>query len=328
MNQALLKRLFRSIPAESNSDLSKIAKEIIDEERKKGHESLANSLQSLLAKSETQASLKSFGKVISLHELPLDRRFKIPLVTYVERENLRHEMVLPEETSKKIRRIEEEYAARERLKHYGLNPRRKILLYGSPGCGKSMTAERIAWNLGLPFLKVKFEAILSSFLGESASNIKSIFDSVKNFPSVLLLDEFDFIGKSRNTKNDVGEMHRIVNILLQLMEEYDAPGILVATTNLEGSLDEALFRRFDDIIELPKPGISEIQEILKNSFSAITLDKKINWNKITKDLLGYSSAMVVKIAQDASKEAVIKQELPVGTKHITKAILENPRLEA
>ncbi|EKP05996.1 ATPase, AAA family [Leptospira kirschneri str. 2008720114] len=326
MNQALLKRLFRTIPVQSDSDLSKIAQEIIAEERKKGHINLADSLSAILKKSK-ERRIETAGKVISLHDVPIDRRYKIPLVTHVERENLRHQMILPPATEEKLRRIEEEYAGRERLKHFGLKPRRKILFYGAPGCGKSMSAERIAWNLGLPFLKVKFEAILSSFLGESAGNIKAIFDSVKNFPCVLLLDEFDFIGKTRASKNDVGEMHRVVNILLQLMEEYDASGILVATTNLEESLDEALFRRFDDIIELPKPDEAQILELFTSALSSMEVSKKITWKKIISDLRGYSPAIIVKIAQDSAKEAVLKKELPVSQKHISRAIAENPKID-
>lgn len=165
------------------------------------------------------------------------------------------------------------------------------------------------------------------FLGESAGNIKAIFDSVKNFPCVLLLDEFDFIGKTRASKNDVGEMHRVVNILLQLMEEYDAPGILVATTNLEGSLDEALFRRFDDIIELPKPDEAQILELFTSALSSMEVSKKITWKKIISDLRGYSPAIIVKIAQDSAKEAVLKKELPVSQKHISRAIAENPKID-
>ncbi|MEI1280529.1 ATP-binding protein [Leptospira venezuelensis] len=326
MNQALLKRLFRTIPTQPSPDLAKIAQEIIAEERKKGHTSLADSLSAILKKGNEQRT-ETVGKVVSLHEIPIDRRYKIPLVNHLERDNLRHRMILPPATEEKIRRIEEEYAGRERLKHFGLRPRRKILFYGSPGCGKSMSAERIAWNLGLPFLKVKFEAILSSFLGESASNVKAIFDSIKNFPCVLLLDEFDFIGKTRSSKNDIGEMHRVVNVLLQLMEEYDAPGILVATTNLEGSLDEALFRRFDDIIELPKPDANQIFELFTSALSAMEISNKINWKKIISNLIGYSPAMIVKIAQDAAKEAVLKKELPISQKHILKAITENSKIE-
>jgi SpoVK/Ycf46/Vps4 family AAA+-type ATPase len=322
MNQVLLKRLFRSLPLEEDSGLERLAQEIIQDERKKGHNALAESLVSILKKRSKPEVKKPSGNVVPLHDIPLDRRYKIPLVSYVDHGSLRHDMVLPDTVEQKIRRIEEEFAGRERLAHHGLSPRRRILFHGSPGCGKSMAAERIAWNLGLPFLKVKFDTLVSSFLGESANNIKTIFESVHEYPCVLLLDEFDFIGKSRTGKNDVGEMHRLVNILLQLMEDYKAPGILVATTNLQDSLDEALFRRFDDVIEMPRPEEREILEILKMTLSSIATDKKIPWNALSRDLVGVSSAIVVKIAHDSAKEAVLKGDLPLTEKHIRSTISE------
>lgn len=324
MNSALLKRLFRTIPADPNSDQAKIAREIIAEERKKGHTSLAVSLETLLTKNAAGKPSGSPSNLRSLDELPFDRRYRIPLVAHIPQEELRHDMILPAETEARIRRIEEEYAGRERLKHFGLKPRKKILLFGAPGCGKSMSAERIAYNLGLPFFKVKFEAILSSFLGESATNIKAVFDAVKAIPCVLLLDEFDFIGKKRNSPHEIGEMHRIVNVLLQLMEDFDAPGLLIATTNLETSLDAALFRRFDDIIELPKPGIEQIHSLLKATLSAIDLDRGVKLKDFARKLEGYSPALIVKIAQDAAKEAVLRGSLPVTNEHLHKSLQEHP----
>lgn len=272
MNQDLLVRLFRTIEGEHGEDIIKIAERIIEDENKKGHTRLAEKLQDILSKNIQsytgfKGELKSMlPKGISI---PTDKRFNIPLAMSVERKLLRHEMVLPEGTEQKIQRIEREFVARERLSHFGLKPKQKVLLYGAPGCGKSMTAERIAWNIGLPFLKVRFEAVISSYLGESASNLKKMFDSIKSVACVLLLDEFDFIAKARSQGQDVGEMHRLVNILLNLLEDYEAPGILIATTNFEGIIDYALFRRFDEIIEMPKPAEQEIERLLKLALSSI-----------------------------------------------------------
>ena len=106
-------------------------------------------------------------------------------------------MVLPPDTEARFGRIEREFAARERLGVYGLKPRKTILLYGPPGCGKSLGAKRLAWNVGLPLMKVRFDALLSSFFGESLSNLRAVFDAAKSRPSVLLLDECDFIARSR-----------------------------------------------------------------------------------------------------------------------------------
>jgi len=326
MNQDLLVRLFRSIDGEQTDDIVMVAESIIESERQKGHDKLADKLKGILARNlKTSQSFKGemrniFGSSVLI---PTDKRSNIPLAVQLDRDQLRHEMVLSPEVEEKIERIEREFLARERLAHYGLSPRRRILLHGYPGCGKSMSAERIAWNIGLPFLKVKFEAVVSSYLGESASNLSKLFESIKTYPCVLLLDEFDFIAKSREGKQDVGEMHRVVNILLNVLEDFNGPGLIIATTNLEGAIDKALFRRFDDIIELPKPGVTEIQRILKSTLASIKSDKDVNWNDITQKLEGFSSALVVKVATDAAKFSVIQGNGIIKSKYFEQSLTEN-----
>lgn len=326
MNQDLLIRLFKSIEGDKNDDIVKVAEKIIDEEKKKGHSKLAERLSMIL--NRNLEGHESFHKQLRNllpdgTTIPKDKRNNIPLASFIEHEELRHEMILPKDIETKIYRIIQEYAARERLAHYNLKPRRKILFYGTPGCGKSMSAERIAWEIGLPFLKVRFEAIVSSYLGESASNLSKIFDSVKNFPCVLLLDEFDYIAKTRSNQQDVGEMHRMVNILLNLLEDYDAPGLLIATTNIENALDKALFRRFDDIIEIPKPGLAEIKRILNTTLSSMSVDSNVKFEFYAKKMESYSAALIVKIATDAAKFAVIKDEKLIRKEHLDKALEEN-----
>ncbi|MBL7694838.1 MAG: ATP-binding protein [Ferruginibacter sp.] len=326
MNQELLIRLFRSIEGDKNDDVIKIAEKIIIDEEIKGHVKLAAKLKDILRRN-THAYNSFKGNLKSLLPngiiIPTDNRFKVPLADFVERDYLRHEMILPQNIEDRIHRIEKEYVARERLAHYGLRPKQKILLYGSPGCGKSMTAERIAWNIGLPFLKVRFEAIISSYLGESASNLKKLFDVFENYPCVILLDEFDFIAKSRGHGHDVGEMHRLVNMLLGLLEDLKSPGLLIATTNFDGIIDNALFRRFDDIIEMPKPGIIEIEGLLKKTISAFNVSSTINFKTVAKQMEGFSAALVVKVAQDAAKSTVIEGKVVLDQKQLSDALLEN-----
>lgn len=326
MNQDLMIRLFRSIEGDKEDDVVKVASLIIEDEKKKGHEKLAEKLKYILEKniSTSQNFRGELRKMLpSGVVIPTDKRNNFPLAITIPRDELRHEMVLPIETEDKIRRIEKEFAAKERLAHHGLQYRQKILIYGAPGCGKSMSAERIAWNLGLPFLKVRFDVIISSFLGETASNLTRLFEGIKNFPCVLLFDEFDIVGKTRTNSQDVGEMHRIVNILLTLLEEYNSQGILIATTNIETALDQALFRRFDDIIEMPKPSKDEILRLTKKTLSSIEKSKEIDWNSIVEKLVGFSSALVVKVANDAAKNAVIGNEKILQQSHFEKSLNEN-----
>ncbi len=228
----------------------------------------------------------------------------------------------------KFARIEREYAARERLGAYGLRNRKTILLYGPPGCGKSLGAKRLAWNTGLPLLKVRFDALISSFFGESAANLRAVFEVAKERPCVLLLDECDFIARSRTNSKDIGEASRIVNSLLQLMEEYDAPGLLVATTNIEASLDNALFRRFDDVFQVPPPGPEETEKLLRTTLSAVKCADRIDWGRVVKQLAGASAALTVKAGRDAAKAAVLSGEKVVTETHLKKAISELKRDDA
>lgn len=330
MNQSLLTRLFKTFEGEKSSPLMKIAFSIVEEERKKGHVHLADRLESILSESAVKQTSQVLRPIKDKEfKLPVDRRYRLPLANHIPHEQLRHHMVLSHEVEGKIVRIEKEFLARERLAHHGLKPRRRILLYGSSGCGKSMAAEKIAWDLGLPFYRVRFDSIISSYLGESAANLQKLFESIEDYPCVLLLDEFDIIGKQRDTRsNDVGEVHRIVNILLGLLEEYNGKGLLIATTNLEGSLDKALFRRFDDFIEFPKPAESEIKKVLENSFSSLHLNKDVDLAKFSKKMSGLSYAIVEKIAHDAAKKAIIHAHKEISTEDIEQALDENRFLNA
>lgn len=325
MKADLLKRVFRAINSGSEKDIALLFARIIEDEQRKGHTSLAKQLQTILDQKPNGHNGKDFSRLAGereLDKLPTSRRHNDPLVSTLSRELLRHHMVLADEIEARFHRIEKEYAARERLALYGLHHKKKILLYGPPGCGKTLGAERLAWNTGLPLIKVRFDAMISSYFGESAANLRRIFDSVKDSPSLLLLDECDFIAKSRNSTNDVGEVPRIVNTLLQLLEDYDAPGLLVAATNLDKMLDKALFRRFDDVFELPIPGSMQIEELLKMTLSSLQVDKNINWDQLAQKLAGASSANVVKAARDAAKSAVLAGKKSVQHDELEFAIAE------
>jgi SpoVK/Ycf46/Vps4 family AAA+-type ATPase len=324
MNADILKRVVRAIADGSQDDLDRLAHKIVDAQRRTGHKKLADQLESILKQPRPRSNgNSSTAEVVrSLTELPLSRRHGESLATLLPMESLEHHMVLPPATEERFARIECEYAARERLATYGLRPRKTILLYGPPGCGKSLGAKRLAWNTGLPLMKVRFDTLISSYFGESAANLHAIFRATKSRPCVLLLDECDFIARSRTNTKDIGEASRIVNSLLQLMEDYDAPGLLVATTNVESSLDTALFRRFDEVFQVPPPGIEEIEKLLQMTLSAVRLTEPIHWDRLINLLSGASAAMVVKAAQDAAKTAVLQGGKAVTELHLQQAITE------
>lgn len=329
MKAELLKRLFKAIASSDTEALDQLTHLVVEEERKKGHTLLAQQLENIQKKSQLEKPSSNFTtspanieQLQTLGELPTSKRYKLPLVTLIPREKLRHYMVLPEVVEKRFQRIEREYAARERLAHHGLPYRRKILLYGLPGCGKTLGAERLAWNTGLPLLKVRFDTMVSSFLGETASNLRLVFEDACKNPCLLFLDECDSIAKSREDYQEVGEMKRVVNTFLQILDEYEpSSGFLVAATNLTKSLDSALWRRFDDLIQVPLPGQKELEIILKQTLSAIAIGS-INWSQIIEKMSGFSSAQAVRVAQDAAKRAILDREGLVIQEHLEEAIKE------
>jgi SpoVK/Ycf46/Vps4 family AAA+-type ATPase len=329
MNADILKRVVRAISEGAQGDLDRLAVKIVEGERKTGHVRLAEQLDAILKQPRPRRPAPPLPPVAdmerTLKELPLSRRHGESLATLLTTDSLEHHMVLPAEIEERFARIESEYAARDRLRTYGLKPRKTILLYGPPGCGKSLGAKRLAWNIGLPLMKVRFDVLISSYFGESATNLRSIFLAAKERPCVLLLDECDFIARSRINSKDIGEASRIVNALLQLMEEYDAPGLLVATTNVESALDPALFRRFDDVFMVPLPGAVEIEKLLRTTLATVKLAEPISWTKLVESLTGASAAMVVKAAQDAAKAAVLSGKQVVTQADLLQSITEQRR---
>lgn len=334
MKSETIKRLFRSIQLSPTPELVSVARGIVEEERHKGHLLLVMELEGMIpsaahrqvVKPEIRSARRSGFAVGQLTELPVSRRQQ-PLLKEVPRQALRHHMILSPEIEARFHRIEREYVSRDRLAAHGLTPRRKILLYGPPGCGKSMGAERLAWNTGLPFFKVQFDTLISSFLGESATNLRSIFDATQEQPCVLLLDECDFIAKSRTYGQDVGEMFRLVNMLLSLLEEYQAPGLLIATTNLENSLDKALFRRFDEVLSIPRPGDGQIQPLLKNTLGGLPVSRNLRLGAFAEQLIGFSAAQIVKIGQDAAKICVMAGDKEVTQDHLQQAFQDLSTIE-
>ncbi len=221
-------------------------------------------------------------------------------------------MVLPVPVEARFKRIEREFAARFRLATHGLKPRHRILLYGPPGCGKSLGAERLAWNTGLPLRKVRFDTLLSSYFGETMSNLRKVFDAAQASPCALFLDECDTLARSRTERNDVGEATRITNGLLEMLENHRGEGLVIAATNLDSALDSALFRRFDEVLKIPLPGAEEIERLLRTTLSAISVERDVSWRELAHEMDGMSGSDVVRVGQNAAKYCVLE-----GRKKVT-----------
>lgn len=319
MNATLMKRLFRVIQSGSSADVDTLCRRVIEAEKKQGHGHVAKELEHILTSKQATKSLPHGG---TLQRLPTSRRDSAPLVQEIPVEKLRHHMVLPDSVERRFHRIEKEFAARTRLAKHGLKPRHRILLYGPPGCGKSLGAERLAWNTGLPLRKVRFDTLLSSYFGETMANLRKVFDAAQASPCALFLDECDSLARSRTERNDVGEITRITNALLEMLEDYKGDGLVIAATNLDSALDTALFRRFDEVLKVPLPGIDEICRLLKVTLSPMETDASLGWREIAQAMDGMSGSDAVHIAQNAAKHCVLEGRRRVSETDIRHALAE------
>lgn len=180
--------------------------------------------------------------------------------------------VLAQEVQHQLDQIVAERAAREELFRAGLEPSRTVLLIGAPGVGKTMTARYVAHVLGLPLLTIDLARVVSRYLGQTGQNLRQALDVARATPCVLLLDEFDAIGKRRDDASDIGELKRIVNVLLLELEDWSSEGLLLAATNHPELLDRAVWRRFDRVFELALPGREAREAILSGAIAQTGLE--------------------------------------------------------
>jgi SpoVK/Ycf46/Vps4 family AAA+-type ATPase len=217
------------------------------------------------------------------------------------------DMVLPEVLASRLTRILLEYRQQARLRAHGLRPRRKILLIGPPGSGKTMTAAALAGELHLPFSTILLEGIITKFMGETAAKLKLVFDAISASEGVYLFDEFDALGAKRTQSNDVGEIRRVLNTFLQLLEKDDSNSLIIAATNHPELLDRALFRRFDDVLEYGLPDEEMIRRIITSRLATFA-GNDIDWKVVVAKVRGLSQADVSRAAEDAVKHALLQEQ--------------------
>ena len=291
------------------------AREYIDEERRKSHHLVARDLDRILSSYNGLAVLKGSGGLVPLangsRELPFDKERNIALVEVLEPRRRLEELVLDLETRASLCRIVTENRKTDLLRTYGARPANRILFCGPPGCGKTVSAEAIAAELGVPLTLVRFDAVVSSFLGETAANLRKVFDYARSRPMVLFFDEFDAIGKDRASVEEHGELKRVVNSFLQILDGFRSDTVTIAATNHEGLLDSALWRRFDEIVEFGRPDQDAIEDILRFNLRQIGLSPGVTLRETARTLAGLSHADVERVARDAIKEMLLTDPGPV-----------------
>ena len=236
------------------------------------------------------------------------------------------DVVLDSGLYKRLLDIVRQQQKREWLREHGKTPNRRVLFVGPPGSGKTMTAEALAGELKLPLFVIRFESLITRFMGETASKLRLVFDETLRHRGVYLFDEFDAIGGRRNATNDVAEMRRVLNSFLQLMEQPNATdSILIGATNHPELLDRALLRRFDAILEFRAPSDEQIQSLLKSSLKPLRASR-LNWSVVGPKAQGLSQSEIVRAAEDAVKTAILDERRTLTTSDIVERLDERAQM--
>jgi SpoVK/Ycf46/Vps4 family AAA+-type ATPase len=300
-----------------NEHFLSVALQVAAHEARQGHGKLAQELRDLVDEARLRSKERR-KKPVPLAQ-PKGELASLVAVSYSDTRV--SSMVLPAELEQRLKRVLVEQRQQHRLRNHGLAPRRKLLLLGPPGSGKTMTAAALAGELRVPLFTVVFDSLISKLMGETASKLRLVFDAMASTRGVYFFDEFDAIGARRSERNDVGEIRRVLNSFLQFLENDDSEGLIIAATNHPELLDPALFRRFDDVISYNLPDEVIAARILKMRLSSFNIEK-IDWNGVVKAAVGMSQSELARAADEAAKRAVLAERNIITQDDLGAAIAE------
>ncbi len=254
---------------------------------------------------------KRVATTVTMDELlatPVDQESRLSIVDVSVPSADNTPIVLPKLIDNKIADFINIVKYQSQLLQRGVETSNSLLLYGSPGCGKTTVAKYISEQTGLPLVVARFDAIVSSLLGNTAKNIRKIFDFADNKPCILFLDEFDAIAKARDDQYELGELKRVINSLLQNIDSFAKQNILIAATNHPELLDKAIWRRFNTVIEIGVPQDEELVKLIRTFNDDFNTDfgaDEKKCEKLAKLLVGRSPSDIKTIINNAKAKTVI-----------------------
>lgn len=316
-----IKSLIESFGDEDESRFFATAMQIAASEARQGHTTFAQELKKIIEKAKKERSLSSIDQNKTI-PLSAPKRELHELIEVFQPRIKLGDMVLASSVKDALEKLIIEQKKWELLKQHNLSPRRKLLLVGAPGTGKTMTAQAIAGELGIAVYIIRLDGLMSKYMGESIAKLRLIFDAMQDHRAVYLFDEFDSIGSHRNQGQDVGEIKRVLNSFLINIEKDQSNSIIIAATNLPDALDKALFRRFDDVVQYPLPDKEQIIKIIKKITHNFPFLKKPNYQELATlaDNLNYSD--IVKACEDAIKEMILSNSEKLDLNYLQQALMK------
>jgi len=315
-----LKALVRSYADGDQAQFLSVAMQVAAHAAKQGHAKLAQELRLLVDQ------VKSRGQIASRRLEPptplVQPRGELAGLLSVSYPDTRlNEMVLQPSVLERLNRVLREHKQGHKLREHGLRPRHRVLLVGPPGSGKTMTAAALAGEMQIPLFTIVLDGLITKFMGETAAKLRLIFDAIRATRGVYLFDEFDAIGGQRGASNDVGEIRRVLNSFLQLLEQDQSDSLIISATNHPELLDHALFRRFDDVIEYEIPSGELTNRTILAKLGTFA-SEELDWQQLSKSAKGLSYAELARACNDAIKEAILDDKSSITTQGLLRAFDE------
>lgn len=289
-----VKCLVKAYANHDDEKFTTVALQIAAHEARVGHDAVARDLKK-------EIDLISKKKPETYRIEPVN-----PLFIFSSPSVRENDLIVSADLATRIERVLIEFRNRRKLQSYGYANRRKLLLEGVPGTGKTLTASVIASELGLPLYTVQMDKLVSKFMGETSSKLRQVFDVMYTDEGVYFFDEFDAIGSDRSFDNEVGEMRRILNSFLQFIEMDSSDSIIISATNNQKLLDKALFRRFDDVLHYDLPTRGEISKLYEYKLGCIAPYLMVS-ERLIDESLGLSHAEIVRVLDDAIKSSILHE---------------------
>lgn len=319
-----IKALLKSHINGDESHFLSVAMQVAAHEAKLGHGKLAEELRDMVDAAKAKRPQGESGKLVQLSK-PRGELANLLSVSYPATRLV--DMVLDQGVETQLQRIIKEQRLYAKIREHGLSPRRKLLLIGRPGSGKTMTASALAGELGIPLFLVRLDALITKFMGETAAKLRQVFDSIAEVRGVYFFDEFDAIGSQRGLANDVGEIRRVLNSFLQMIEHDHSNSLIIAATNHPEILDYALFRRFDDVIEYKLPGHEQVATLLNRRLGRFK-SKKFNMKRAVDEAELLSYAELCRAVDDSIKEVILHDDSSVSEANLISMLRERKQISA
>lgn len=326
-NGKLLRQLIKSGLQGDINNFRAASEAVIAEERDKKHHLLANDLEKLLYGTQSDQAIPANHLKLASN-MPSNKDSGLSLLELRSTVREQQDVVLSDVAQSALDEIILEHSRADLLRSYGLRPAQKLIFFGPPGCGKTLTAEVLANALSLPLLVIRLDSVISSFLGETASNLRKVFDYIAEYPCVALFDEFDALAKDRGDSADHGELKRSVNAVLQMIDSYRGNSILIATTNYESLLDKAVWRRFDEAVQFDMPNLEQIKRLLSIKLSGVRRQFDPSDAKIATLFKGMSHADIERVLRRAIKEMILSGKEFLDKQHLDASLAREHRIQS